>query len=371
MTNKVGDSMWNIENFLIAFIISFGTVIFITPLISKLAIILNAIDKPDDIRKTHNYSTPSMGGLAIFVGVIFGFIYLQPILEINDQMFAIIIGALIMLITGAIDDIFNIRPMYKLTGQIIAAVVVVSSGLVIEKLTMPFIGTIYLEEFGVLITIIWIVGASNAINLIDGLDGLAAGVSAIALTSILVMAVMDGRILVMGLCLILIGSCLGFLFHNFHPAKIFMGDTGALFLGYSIAIVSMLGLFKNVAFFSFLVPIIVLGIPVFDTICAIIRRIVNKQGIAVADKKHIHYRLMNMGYSHRTTVLILYAFSIFFGITAIIFNSTRLLTSLVVLGGILVAIQLIMELAGITIHNRKPIMDGYRKLFGTKVKVRR
>lgn len=360
--------MWSPSELLIAFIISIVTTLLTTPIIIGLATKIGATDKPDNYRKMHNGTKPSMGGLAIFIGVTMGFLYLEPY---HSQMGAIILGATIMLITGAIDDLINLKPIYKLIGQISAALVVVSSGLVIEKLTIPFMGTILLEEFGVIITVFWILAASNAINLIDGLDGLAAGVSAIALTSILVMAFMDGRILVIGLCLILIGSCLGFLFHNFHPAKIFMGDTGALFLGYSIAIVSMLGLFKNVAFFSFLVPIIVLGIPVFDTICAIIRRIVNKQGIAVADKKHIHYRLMNMGYSHRTTVLILYAFSTFFGITAIIFNSTRLLTSLVVLVVILIAIQLIMELAGITMHNRKPLMDGYRKIFGTKLKFRR
>src|SRR5699024_3476702 len=176
-----------------------------------------------------------------------------------------------------------------LSGQIVAAIVVVSSGLVIEKLTIPFFGTVYLEEIGILLTIIWIVAASNAINLIDGLDGLAAGVSAIAITSVMVMAIMDYRVIVVSLCVLLIGSCIGFLFHNFYPSKIFMGDTGALFLGYAIAIISMLGLFKNIAFFSFIIPIIVIAIPVFDTAFAIVRRAINKQGIATADKKHIHY----------------------------------------------------------------------------------
>lgn len=355
--------MWDVTELVIAFIISCVTTIIITPIIMKLAIKVNAVDKPNKKRKMHNGVKPSMGGLAIFIGVGAGLVYLQPV---HPQLNAIIIGACIMIITGILDDIFELRAIYKLIGQISAAVVVVSSGLVIEKLTMPFIGTVYLEGFGLVLTVFWIVAASNAINLIDGLDGLAAGVSAIALSSILVMALIDYRIVVVYLSIVLIGSCFGFLFFNFHPSKIFMGDTGALFLGYAIAIVSMLGLFKNVAFFSFIVPVIVLAIPIFDTIHAIIRRKINKQGIATADMKHIHYQLINMGYSHRTSVLIIYGFSVFFGIMAIVFNSATLLTSLIVLGIIVLAIQLIAEIAGITLSHRRPLLDGFRRVFGVK-----
>ncbi|MFC4025035.1 glycosyltransferase family 4 protein [Oceanobacillus longus] len=355
--------MWNISELLIAFLISCGTALLVTPLIIKLSFKFNIVDKPDNNRKMHKQAKPSMGGLAIFIGAAAGFIYLQPV---SPEMNAIILGALIILITGLIDDMFEIRALYKLFGQIAAAIVVVSSGLVIEKLTIPFMGTVYLDDFvGIALTIFWILAATNAINLIDGLDGLAAGVSVIALSSILVMAVMDYRVVVVGLCIILIGSSVGFLFHNFHPSKIFMGDTGALFLGYSIAVVSMLGLFKNVAFFSFIIPVIVLAIPVFDTLLAIIRRAANHQGIATADKKHIHYRLMDMGYSHRASVLIIYAFSLFFGIMAIIFNSVTLLTSLAILGVIILGIQLIAELAGITLYNRQPLLSGFRWLLGT------
>ncbi|MEC5423488.1 MraY family glycosyltransferase [Virgibacillus sp. C22-A2] len=355
--------MWNISELVIAFLISCTASLLVTPIIIKLALKIKVVDKPDNNRKMHNGTKPSMGGLAIFIGVAAGFIYLQPV---HDQLNAIIIGACIMLITGFLDDLFEIRALYKLIGQTAAAIVVVSSGLVIEKLTIPFMGTVYIDNLGIVLTIIWILAASNAINLIDGLDGLAAGVSAIGLASILVMAVMDYRIVVVYLSVILIGSCLGFLYHNFYPAKIFMGDTGALFLGYSIAIVAMLGLFKNVAFFSFIVPIIVIAIPVFDTILAIIRRSMNKQGIATADKKHIHYQLMQMGYSHRASVLIIYAFSTFFGLMAIIFNSATLLTSLVVMVIIILGIQLIAEIAGVTIHNRQPLLDGLRRLVGIK-----
>lgn len=351
--------MFNVVELIIAFCISTVTTLLVTPFIKKLAFKCNAVDKPDENRKMHGEARASMGGLAIFIGVAAGFIYLQPY---DTHMNAIILGAIIMIVTGMIDDIYSIKPIYKLAGQISAAVVVVSSGLVIDKLTIPFMGTVHMENFGIILTILWIVAASNAINLIDGLDGLAAGVSGIGFLSILIMGIMDARIIVVSLCVILIGSCAGFLYHNFHPAKIFMGDTGALFLGYSIAIISMLGLFKNVAFFSFIIPIIVIAVPVFDTILAIIRRLLNRQGIATADRKHIHYQLLEMGYSHRTAVLIIYAFSAFFGSMAIIFNSTRLLSSLFIFFFITLGIQLISEIAGITFDKRQPLLNRLRKL---------
>ncbi|HLR69338.1 glycosyltransferase family 4 protein [Virgibacillus alimentarius] len=357
--------MWNISELVIAFIISCATTLLVTPVIIKLAKKWNVVDKPNN-RKMHKDLKPSMGGLAIFIGVVAGFLYLQPM---HPQLNAIVLGACIMLITGMLDDIFEFKAIYKLAGQTAAAIVVVSSGLIIEKLTLPFLGTVHLGYFGIAMTIFWIVAAANAINLIDGLDGLAAGVSAIGLTSILVMGFIDHRLLVVYLCVILVGSCFGFLYHNFYPSKIFMGDTGALFLGYSIAIVSMLGLFKNVAFFSFLVPLIVIAIPIFDTIFAIIRRAINNQGIATPDKKHIHYQLINMGYSHRASVLIIYVFSIFFGGMAIVFNSARLLTSLFLLGVIILGIQLIAEIAGITTYNRKPLLNGIRRMTGDNRKV--
>lgn len=346
----------------IAFFISVITSLCVTPLVKKLAFRLKAVDEPDNYRKVHGGRKASMGGLSIFIGVAGGFLYLQPM---NEHLNAIIIGACIMIITGMLDDIFELRAIYKLIGQISAAIVVVSSGLIIDKLTIPFVGMVHLEEAGILLTIFWIVAASNAINLIDGLDGLAAGVSAIAIASVMVMAIMDYRVLVVSLCVLLIGGCVGFLFHNFYPSKIFMGDTGALFLGYAIAIISMLGLFKNIAFFSFIVPIIVIAIPVFDTVMAIIRRSINKQGIATADRKHIHYQLMNMGYSHRASVLIIYAFSMFFGLMAIIFNSATLLASLVIFGVVILGIQLIAEISGVTMSKRKPLLDGIRRVLGS------
>src|SRR5690625_4360069 len=228
-----------------------------------------------------------MVGFAIFIGASAVFIYLMPS---HEHMTAIVIGAFIMLLTGILDDIFEIRALYKLAGQVTAGIVVVSSGLVIEKITLPFFGLIYLDFTGIILTVLWIVAVSNAINLIDGLDGLAAGVSMIGFSSLLVMALIDYRLTVIYLAVILIGSSAGFLYHNFYPAKIFMGDTGSMFLGYGMAILSILGLFKNVALLSFIIPIIVIAVPVFDTIYAIVRRTNNNRGIAMADKEHLPYR---------------------------------------------------------------------------------
>ncbi|MFD2760921.1 glycosyltransferase family 4 protein [Lentibacillus juripiscarius] len=352
--------MIDTADLVIAFVISALTTFFVTPLIRKIAIKLDIVDKPDNIRKSHDKTKASFGGVGIFIGALAGFLYLQPE---HPQMQAVIIGACIMLVTGILDDIFELKPYYKLAGQLLAALTLVSSGLVIDKLTVPFFGTVYLDGLAYVITIIWVLAASNAINLIDGLDGLAAGVSVIGLSSILVMAVMDYRIVVAYLCVILIGSCIGFLYYNFHPATIFMGDTGALLLGYSIAVVSMLGLFKNVALFSFAIPIIVIAVPFFDTTLAIIRRAINRQGIATADKKHIHYQLMKMGYSHRTAVLIIYGFSAFFGGMAIVFNSGTMLSSFIIFGMIIVGMQLIAELAGVAMGHQ-PILNRLRRILG-------
>jgi len=352
--------MWDINELVIAFLISGITTLLVTPIIIKLAVSFNAVDRPNQ-RKIHNGIKPSMGGLAIFIGAAAGFIYLLPN---HEHMTAIVIGAFIMLLTGILDDIFEIRALYKLAGQITAGLVVVSSGLVIEKITLPYFGLIYLDYTGAILTVLWIVAVSNAINLIDGLDGLAAGVSVIGFSSLLVMAIIDYRIVVVYLAIILIGSSAGFLYHNFYPAKIFMGDTGSMFLGYGMAILSILGLFKNVALLSFIIPIIVIAVPVFDTIYAIIRRLANSRGIAMADKEHLHYQLMKMGYTHREAVLVIYAFSIFFGVMAILVNSATLLASLGILLLTGLGIRLIAEIAGITLYARQPLLEGIRRMTG-------
>src|SRR5690625_3077383 len=227
-----------------------------------------------------------------------------------------------------------------------------------------------LGVFGIILTLLWIVGITNAINLIDELDGLATGVSTIALSSMFVMAIMQGQVVAAYLSIVLIGSDLGFLYHNFYPAKNYMGDTGSNLLGYMIAAISMRGLFKNVALFSFIIPVIVLAVPIFDTLFAIVRRAYNKQGIMEADNKHIHYQLLANGYSHRQAVLIIYAFSALFGMMAVLFSEASITTSLIITFFVLILLHIFAEVAGLVMDGKRPVLTALQKPFRKKSKNR-
>lgn len=350
--------MFNYADLAIAFFIALLGSFLLTYPVKKLAVKIGAVDLPN-YRKIHKNVTPRLGGLAIFAGTFLGVLYLAPS---HVYITEILMGAIVIIITGALDDRFSIRPVVKLTGQLVAASFLISSGLIIERITLPVIGMIDLGFFSVIITVFWVVGITNAINLIDGLDGLATGVTTIALTSIFIMAIIDVQILVAYLSITLIGANLGFLRHNFYPAKIYMGDSGSNFLGYMIAVVSMLGLFKNIALFSFIIPIIVLAVPIFDTLFAIVRRAYNKEGIMNADNKHIHYQLLAAGYSHRKTVLIIYAFSALFGVMAILFSNASITLTMVITIFILFLLHIFAELAGIVMGGKRPVVTALRKL---------
>lgn len=351
--------MLNYVDLSIAFLVALIATYLVTFPVKKLAIKLKVMDFPNH-RKIHKAITPKLGGLAIFLGVIFAGLYLQAQHQHLPEIF---LGALVIIITGAIDDRYQVRPVIKLTGQLIAASFLISSGLIIDKITIPFFGMIDLGFVSVLVTVLWIVGITNAINLIDGLDGLATGVSTIALISMFIMAIIDTQLLAASLCIILIGANLGFLFHNFYPAKIYMGDTGSNFLGYMIAVVSMLGLFKNIALFSFIIPIIVLAVPIFDTLFAIVRRAYNKENIMLADNKHIHYRLLQAGYTHRKTVLIIYGFSALFGCMAILLSNAKLYVTLIVAILLLLVIHIFAEFAGLVLNGKRPVTDLFKNIF--------
>lgn len=351
--------MFTLPDFIIGFLISFIVSLLATPLVKIIAIKVGAVDKPDN-RKVHQTLMPRLGGAAIAIGSGMGFLYLSPT---SSDMPYILIGASIILLTGMLDDRFTLSASVKLASQLIAAIIVVQSGLKMDFIALPFEGIIHLGSFGYIVTVLWIVGITNAINLIDGLDGLAGGISTIALASILFMAIGNHNMLVIALTLILIGGTLGFLFFNFHPAKIFMGDTGALFLGYSISIVSLLGFFKSVTLFSFIIPVIILAVPIFDTFFAILRRIKSKKKISDPDKSHLHHCLLSMGYSHKTTVLIIYGFGTLFGISAVFFSKATLWGSFIILGLILIFIQLTAEVVGLIgdKHNR-PIINTTKRI---------
>ncbi|TXL66664.1 undecaprenyl/decaprenyl-phosphate alpha-N-acetylglucosaminyl 1-phosphate transferase [Cerasibacillus terrae] len=348
-----------INDMLIAFFIALGSTFLLTYPVKKFAIKIRAVDFPNH-RKIHKEVTPRLGGLAIYLGFMLGLVFLWPE---HEHMPEIIAGSFVIVLTGMLDDKYTIRPIIKLTGQLIAASFLISSGMIIEKITLPFIGVVELGFASVLITVLWIVGITNAINLIDGLDGLATGVTTIALISMFIMAIIDAQMIAAFLCIVLIGANLGFLYHNFYPAKIYMGDTGSNFLGFMIAVVSILGLFKNIALFSFIIPVIVLAVPIFDTFLAIIRRIRNKESIAMADNKHIHYRMIHSGYSHRATVLILYGFSFLFGLLAIVFSNASITTSLIITIFVLILLHIIAEIAGLVRNGKRPVLDFIKGLF--------
>lgn len=356
--------MFNYVDLLIAFLIALIATFLLTYPVKKLALKLKVLDFPNS-RKIHKKVVPRLGGLAIFLGALLGALYLQPR---HEHLPEILLGAIVIIITGALDDRFGIRPVAKLTGQLIAASFLISSGLIIEKITLPIIGMVDLGFISVLITVLWVVGITNAINLIDGLDGLATGVTTIALISLFFMAIIDGQLIPAYLSIVLIGSNLGFLYHNFYPAKIYMGDTGSNFLGFMIAAISMLGLFKNVALFSFVVPIIILAVPIFDTFLAIFRRAYHKTGIMKADSQHIHYQLIKAGYSHRQAVLIIYVFSAIFAFMAILFSKATITTSMLITIILLIILHIFAEVAGLVMDGKRPVLDFISKPFKKRQK---
>lgn len=331
------------------------TSILFTPLIKKLAIKIGATDQPNS-RKVHQKVMPRLGGLAIYFSFFVGYLILRP--TSNDfEILPILIGGFIIIITGVLDDIIELSPKLKLLGQLVAAgIVVIYGGIEADFINLPFGGVLNFGYFTIPITIIWIVGITNAINLIDGLDGLAAGVSSIALITISGMAIIMGDIFVLSIGVILLGSTLGFLLYNFYPAKIFMGDSGALFLGFMISVLSLLG-FKGVTFISFIVPIIILGVPISDTLFAIIRRIVNKQPISMPDKSHLHHCLLNLGYGHRKTVLMIYGMSAMFGLVAVIFSMATMWVSFIVVLALLLTMEIIVEKIGLVGKEYRPILN--------------
>ena len=287
-----------------------------TPIVKRIAHYIGAVAKPNN-RTVHKTDMPSLGGLAIFFGFLIGYmLFSKQTIEMN----AILIGSIIVIITGIIDDIKPIKSYYKLLAQLAAASVIVFYGGILLKDINAF--GLYIE-FGIFtypITLFFIVAMINAINLIDGLDGLAAGISSIFFLTIGIIAFINNKLggLDIILSFIMLGSTLGFLFHNFHPAKIFMGDTGSMFLGFIISIIALLG-FKNVTLTSFIIPILILAVPILDTFFAILRRLINKTPITVPDKEHLHHQLLKMNFSHRSTVLLIYYINALFAFASIIY----------------------------------------------------
>lgn len=297
----------------IAFLLSF----LFTPIAKKIAYKLGAIDVPNDNRRVHTKPIPRMGGLAIYAAFTIC-MFLFSDIDMMKRM-GIFIGSTILVIMGMIDDTKPLRASLKLVVQIIVALILVKFGFRIDFFT-NFIHNsqyVFLVNLSIPITVIWIVGITNTINLVDGLDGLATGVATIAAVTLAYVAYVNGNTSIAVLTLILAGSSLGFLPHNFNPASIFMGDTGAYFLGFVLAAISIEGTLKGTTALTLIVPVLALGLPIFDTIFAIVRRALNKKPIFEADKGHFHHRLLHIGFNQKRAVLTLYLISVLMGATAI------------------------------------------------------
>lgn len=304
----------NLTSILMMIFIPFVFVALIIPLIKKIANHVGAMDIPNE-RKVHKKPMPRLGGLGIYFGFLLGYMIFG---EQTPTMNSILIGSFVLIITGMIDDIKPLKALHKLLGQIIAALIVVFYGNILLR-DVSFFGLYF--NFGLwayLITIIFILGCINCMNLIDGLDGLAGGISSIFFLTIGIIAYFQGRIgLSVVITFIMFGSTLGFLVHNFNPAKIFMGDSGSMFLGFIMSVITLLG-FKSIITSSIIIPLCILIVPILDTICAIIRRKLKGESIGTPDKSHFHHQLLRRNYSVRVTVLIIYFITALFSTASII-----------------------------------------------------
>lgn len=301
------------QAYFVAFTIALAAAYIITPQVINLAIKAGALDAPD-ARKVHTKPIPRMGGLAIYAGFVLAVL---ASMHINHEIVGLLVGGTFILAVGIIDDIMQLSAKIKLLGQIAAAIVLVMFDIRIEWITNPFGDMIYVAYLSIPLTILWVVGLTNTVNLIDGLDGLAAGVSTIASITILLVALQQNFWSVAILSAALAGSALGFLQHNFNPAKIFMGDTGSMFLGYMLAAISVTGTVKSAATIALIVPIVALGLPIMDTAFAIIRRYMSGRPIFKPDKGHLHHRLLEMGLTQKQAVLLMYVISGCLGMSAI------------------------------------------------------
>ena len=326
------NSMWG--DIAIAFLLAFITAYVITPYTIRLAKKVGAVDIPND-RRVNKKPMPRLGGLAVIAGFLVSGIYLIVTMYIekninftadglSKKMLGFLLGIFVLGITCFIDDVKNIKPLAKLAGQTLAAILVVSSGVLIDNFTIPFKeNSVMLNEvFSYILTIGWIVGITNAINLIDGLDGLSSGITLISCISLLIIfALNESPLIAIILITSLAGAIVGFLPYNFNPAKTFIGDVGSNFMGFAIAVISILGVAKTYTAVVIIAPIMVLALPIFDTLWAIIRRIVKTKsikGVFKADKGHLHHRLMARGYTQKQAVLILYGVTATLGMTTII-----------------------------------------------------
>ena len=338
----------------VALLISFS----LTPLVMRLAHRVGAIDIPKDERRMHNKPIPRLGGLAIFLGCVVSILLFA---ELTTQLRGILIGATIIVSVGIVDDVRPLGAGVKLILQILSALIAVSSGVVVQTIAnpLPFGGEyLYFGIWSVPITVIWIVAVTNSVNLIDGLDGLADGVSTIGALTMLIITLLMGDLKIAVIIAALVGACVGFIPYNMNPAKIFMGDTGSTFLGYTLATISVLGLFKLYAMISFVVPFIILGFPIFDTCSAITRRLLKGQNPMKADRSHTHHKLIDMGMNQKQAVATLYMVSTVLGLCAVMIVSQGYLKLILSMVAMLVTAFTVARIARYPHEHKKNNLTG-------------
>ena len=326
------------------FLVALVTSLAVTPLARRIAIAIGAVDKPSS-RRINRKPIPRMGGIAIFLGIVAAFalqyigttfwgwpvvLVPSPHLQVNYwelvASFAVIFGV------GLLDDIFSLNPRVKFLGQIVAACIAVHGGLVIGVIVNPATinTTLNLGWLAYPVTVIYLVAYVNIINLIDGMDGLAAGISCIASTTMFILAIWAGRLDSAALSVAVAGSSLGFLRYNFHPASIFMGDSGSHVLGFSLGVISLLSVTRVVGLTTIIVPLVIAGIPILDTFSAIVRRTRAHVSVSHADRGHIHHRLLAEGYNQRQTVLLIYAWTALLCVGALVMTQLEILPRTIV-----------------------------------------
>ena len=313
---------------LISAAVSFG----ITPIVKRMAYKVGAMDVPKDARRMHSVPIPRLGGLAIAIAFLLTVLLFA---NVDEQMRGILLGAVVILVLGVLDDCLTLRAWFKFLVQIFAAYLVTSHGCTIRYFSNPIVTSsvqyLDLGKWSVPITIVWIVAITNAVNFIDGLDGLAVGVATISSLTMLVIAMLVSENVVALMMAALAGGCIGFMPYNLNPAKIFMGDTGSTFLGFVLATVSIQGLFKFYTIISFAVPFLMLGLPLFDTCFAILRRLAKGQSPMAPDRSHVHHRLIDMGFNQKQAVAILYVISAILGLSAVVLTTSGALKAMVLL----------------------------------------
>lgn len=350
--------------FIIIFFAAIVLSFLLTFVYRKVATVAGWIDKPNT-KKIHSRPIPTMGGICVFLcywGIYF--VSIPPENKLMD-IGALFLSSLVILITGIIDDQLELKPWQKMTGILIAGnIFYFFTSTRLDHFTVAILGTVDFSQFSYLAMMIWIAGITNAMNLMDGLDGLATGTSIISLVTMGLVSYffMDTtNVAVVVMIFLLVAVLLGFLPHNFHPARVFLGDTGALFIGFMIATLSLNGL-KHATFISLLVPVAILGVPLTDTIAAMIRRLLRKQAISKKDWGHLHHRLLRLGFSHRQTVLVIYGLGIIFSLTALLYPLSSFLGSIILTFGLFVGVVLFIASFNLLGQGDTPL----RKLLGMK-----